>query len=76
VQVDPVKPTLKPLEIKRLRRKSHEVVSNFAFRFNVRRYRLVSFGVSEQVFEMLRDMAGCRKLITHVESTWFQRLQL
>ena len=38
--------------------------------------RLVSFGVSEQVFEVLRDMAGWCNLITHVDSAWLQRLQL
>jgi hypothetical protein len=38
VQVVPVKPTLKPLEIKRLKLYTDELVSSFAFKFNLRRY--------------------------------------
>jgi len=38
VQVDPIKPTLKPPGIKLLTRKHDEPLSNFAFKFNLRRY--------------------------------------
>jgi len=38
VQVDPIKPKLKPPRTKRLRLKYDEVPSNFAFKFNLRRY--------------------------------------
>jgi hypothetical protein len=38
VQVDPTKPTLKAPRTKRLKLKDHEQVSNFAFKFNLRRY--------------------------------------
>jgi len=38
VQVDPVKPTSKPPGTKRLKLKHDEVLSNFAFNFNLRRY--------------------------------------
>ena len=40
VQVVPIKPTLKPLEIKRLKLNSDELVSNFALKFNSCRYTL------------------------------------
>ena len=38
MQVDPVKPTLKPPGTKRLKLKCDEPLSNFAFNFNLRRY--------------------------------------
>ena len=38
VQVDPVKPMLKPPETKRLKPKCDGPLSNFAFEFNLRRY--------------------------------------
>ena len=38
VQVDPIKPTLKAPGTKRLKLKYDEVLSNFAFRFHLRRY--------------------------------------
>jgi hypothetical protein len=41
VQVDPIKPVLKPPETKRLILKYDEPLSNFAFKFNLRHYNLV-----------------------------------
>jgi hypothetical protein len=38
VQVDPIKPTLKPPGTKRLKLTYDEPVSNFAFKFSLRRY--------------------------------------
>jgi hypothetical protein len=38
VQVDPIKPTLKAPETKRLKLKYDEPLSNFAFNFNLRRF--------------------------------------
>jgi hypothetical protein len=38
VQVDPIKPKLKPPGTKHLRLKCDEVLSSFAFNFNLRRY--------------------------------------
>jgi hypothetical protein len=38
VQVDPIKPTLKALGIKLLNLEYGKSISNFAFKFNVRRY--------------------------------------
>jgi hypothetical protein len=40
VQVDPINPTLKALGTKRLKLKCDEPLSNFAFKFNLRRYTL------------------------------------
>ena len=44
MQVDPVKPTLKPPGTKRLILVYDELLSNFAFHFNLRRSNLVPFG--------------------------------
>ena len=41
MQVDPFKPTLKAPGTKRLKLTYDEPVSNFAFKFNLRRYRVV-----------------------------------
>jgi hypothetical protein len=38
VQVDPLKPALKPPGIKRLKIKYCDPLENFAFKFNLRRY--------------------------------------
>jgi CRP-like cAMP-binding protein len=38
VQVDPIKPTLKAPGIISLKLKYHNLLSNFAFKFNLRRY--------------------------------------
>jgi len=38
VQVDPMKPMLKPLGTKHLKLKCDILISTFAFKFNVRRY--------------------------------------
>jgi len=40
VQVDPMKPTLKAPGTKRLKLQYGEPLSNFAFKFNLRRYNL------------------------------------
>jgi hypothetical protein len=37
VQVDPIKPSLKPPEIKRLKLNDDEPLPNFGFKFNLRR---------------------------------------
>ena len=41
MQIDPIKPTLKPSGTKRLKLKHDALLSNFAFNFNLRRYRVV-----------------------------------
>jgi len=46
VQVDPIKPMLKAPGTKRLKLNGNELHSNFAFKFNMRRYSLDSAGSS------------------------------
>ena len=43
VQGDPIRPTLKAPGTKRLRLKSDEPLSNFAFKFELRRYTKLGF---------------------------------
>ena len=38
MQVSPIKPTLKPPETKRLKQKDHQLLSTFAFKFNLHHY--------------------------------------
>ena len=38
MQVDPLKPTLKPSKTKRLKLMNDELLSNFGFNFNLRRF--------------------------------------
>ena len=42
MQVDPIKPTLKPPGTKRLQLQYHDPPSNSAFKFSLRRYSLVA----------------------------------
>jgi hypothetical protein len=42
VQVDPIKPTLKAPGIKRLKLVRDDPLTNFAFKFNLRRYNEVA----------------------------------
>jgi len=42
VQVDPIKATLKPQGTKRLKLNYDEILSNFAFKVNLRRYFVVT----------------------------------
>jgi len=51
VQVDPVKPTLKPPGTKRLKLKCDTVLSTFGFKFNLRRY-------IKELFALLHFLAG------------------
>ena len=44
MQVDPIKPTLKTPGTKRLKLEYGGLLSSVAFRFNVRRYKLVAGG--------------------------------
>jgi len=46
VQVDPIKPMLKPRGTKRLKVKCDILLSTFAFKFNLRRYTMVMAGLS------------------------------
>jgi len=49
VQVDPIKPTLKPPGTKRLKQTHDEPLSSFAFKLNLRRYTVVMEGAAEQL---------------------------
>ena len=49
MQVDPIKPKFKPPGSKRLKLKCDVLLSNFALKFNLRRYTKVNRGV-EQAF--------------------------
>jgi hypothetical protein len=49
VQVDPIKPTLKPSGTKRLKLKHDELLSNLAFEFKLRRYSLETMHNFENV---------------------------
>ena len=55
MQVEPVKPTLKPPGSKRLKLEAEKLLSNFAFKFNLRRYNTARFYAAEIVlaFEYL-----------------------
>ena len=50
MQVDPIKPTLQPPGTERLRLKYDESLSNFAFKFNLRRYHKGNNKVSAAVY--------------------------
>ena len=46
MQVDPIKPKFKPPETKPLKLTSDILLSNFAFKFNLRRYNLAVMTIS------------------------------
>jgi len=50
VQVDPIKPVLKAPGTKRLILQSDEPLSNFAFKFNLRRYTPDVLGVTRKYY--------------------------
>ena len=54
MQVDPIKPKLKAPGTKHLKLKYHGPLSNFTFKFNLRRY-------TEEA-RMFSSEAGCRKV--------------
>jgi hypothetical protein len=48
VQVDPIKPKLKPPGTERLKLNCGDALSNVAFKFNLRRYTVVRVGRAER----------------------------
>ena len=48
MQVDPIKPTLKPPGNKRLKLEYDELLSSFAFSFNLRRYTMAAAAAEHQ----------------------------
>jgi len=51
VQVDPIKPTLKAPGIERLKLKYEELLSNFGFKFNLRRYSVCGIECQRDLYE-------------------------
>ena len=74
VQVDPIKPTLKALGTKRLKLKYGELLSNVAFKFNLRRYNLAFSFLSasfvrivrlfrvSRMFRLIKSLKGLKSL--------------
>ena len=65
VQVDPMKPKLKAPGTKRLKRTFDVLVSKFAFKFNLRRYNVVTGG--ERIdMDLLKDakVGRCRSPVS------------
>ena len=60
VQVDPMRPKLKPPGIKRLKLGYDGLLSNFGFKFNLRRYNLAAgqFGFVSRAAPDPRDKVG------------------
>jgi len=58
-----MKPTLEPPGIKRLKLKSQELLSSFAFKFNSRRYILVGVeGVAVEILHSYDTLSGLFKV--------------
>jgi hypothetical protein len=51
VQVDPIKPTLKAPGIKPLKLKYDELLSSFAFKFNLRRYTMADSRLTQAAMD-------------------------
>jgi len=73
VQVDPIKPTLKPTGTKRLKLKHNQLLSNFAFKFNMRRYDEAGRPGRRAGGVSGRHQGSAEQVETCVERAWFQR---
>jgi hypothetical protein len=62
VLVDPIKPTLKAPETKRLKLKYDELLSPFAFNFNLRRYSTAS-NAAHLLLELLGQHPAMRRVV-------------
>ena len=58
MQVDPIKPMLKPPGTKCLKLKYDEVLSNFAFKSNLHRYTLAGFATAAEEDEAVLEQGG------------------
>jgi hypothetical protein len=68
MQVDPIKPTLTAPGIERLKLKSYQVLSSFAFNFNLRRCTLVMAPMWALTGQSdLRVEAGATKALTKTD---------
>ena len=70
MQVDPIKPMLKTPRTKRLKLTNVRLLSNFGFKFNLRRYNLVGFfvvqeRVSHALPEVLPKVSRCRLTLSN-----------
>jgi len=72
VHVDPIKPKLKPPGCKLLKLKCDVLLSNFAFKFNLRRYNLIAKLLKHDVNQRLGcGRAGSRDVKQH---RWFSKM--
>jgi len=67
VQVDPIKPMLKPPGTKRLKLKYDELLSNVAFKFNLRRYNEEREHVVEEEEAEDHAVGRCRLTVSKPE---------
>jgi len=68
VQVEPIKPTLKPPVTKRLKLTYDELLSRFAFKFNLCRYNLAQRDMYPfELPTMLFKVAWCRLTVSKPE---------
>jgi len=61
VQIDPIKPTLKAPGSKRLKLNCDELLSSFAFKFNVRRYTSVGDRIPYVIVKAAKNAKGWEK---------------
>ena len=69
MQLDPIRPKLKAPGTKRLKLKSDELLSNFAFKFNLRRYTEVPVLPLPQQPDHLRSVRGGRGRAVQLETS-------
>ena len=63
VQVEPIKPMLKALETKRLKLQYDEPPSNFALKFNLRRYTLLSYRLYDPLLAVAAVPTQSRRIL-------------
>ena len=61
MQVDPIKPTLKAPGSKRLKLEDEKMLSNFAFKFHLRRYTWDGLGATRLAFDKFGSMLAYTK---------------
>jgi hypothetical protein len=70
VHVDPMKPTLKAHGTKRLTLTFNKLLSNIAFKSNLRRYTMDDERLTEHLVSSATVRRSRLTLSTHVESAW------
>jgi hypothetical protein len=66
VQVDPIKPKLKPPGTKRLKLQYDEPLSKYAFKFNLRRYTMD--GANVEIAEEIGEVGRCGLTLSNSRS--------